>query len=135
MSKKRVLNIKAQEIVTDGRRSVRYRGSDGKMHDLASSENGSAEPGPAESPATAQLAPLIVHVDETSQYADVSTDEVIEAIDSGRQVIYNVATSNGGKIYTNFIYTRRVNASAPSQVKIELKDFDYVHINNSFYDK
>ena len=54
MSKKRVLNIKAQEIVTDGRRSVRYRGSDGKMHDLASSENGSSESGPVESPATAQ---------------------------------------------------------------------------------
>ena len=53
--KKRVLNIKPQEVTTDGRTSVRYKGSDGKMHSLASSanENGAGEP-IAASPATVQ---------------------------------------------------------------------------------
>ena len=82
--KKRVLNIKPQEVTTDGRTSVRYKGSDGKMHSLASSanENGAGEP--AASPATVQE-PLVI---DTRQSVSVTSDEVIAALRGNRQVIY-----------------------------------------------
>ena len=34
MSKKRIINIKPQEVTVDGERSVQYKGSDGKMHSM-----------------------------------------------------------------------------------------------------
>lgn len=33
--KKRVMNIRPQEVTTDGERSVQYKGSDGRMHDFS----------------------------------------------------------------------------------------------------
>ena len=39
--KKKILNIRPQEVVADGQRSVRYKGSDGKFHDVASDDGGS----------------------------------------------------------------------------------------------
>ena len=83
--KKRVLNIKPQEVTTDGRTSVRYKGSDGKMHSLASSanENGVGEP-VATSPATVQE-PLVI---DTREQVSVTSDEVIAALNENRQVIY-----------------------------------------------
>ncbi len=33
--KKKVMNIRPQEVVTDGERSVQYKGSDGKFHGIA----------------------------------------------------------------------------------------------------
>ena len=33
--KKRVMNIRPQEVTTNGERSVQYKGSDGKMHDVS----------------------------------------------------------------------------------------------------
>ena len=33
--KKKVMNIRPQEVTVDGERSVRYKGSDGKFHDVA----------------------------------------------------------------------------------------------------
>lgn len=46
--KKKVMNIRPQEVVTDGERSVQYKGSDGKMHEVASAGGGG---GSAPSPA------------------------------------------------------------------------------------
>ncbi|MBO6250824.1 MAG: hypothetical protein J6N71_05690 [Muribaculaceae bacterium] len=39
--KKKILNIRPQEVVADGQRSVRYKGSDGKFHGVASDDGGS----------------------------------------------------------------------------------------------
>ena len=86
--KKRVLNIKPQEVTTDGRTSVRYKGSDGKMHSLASSmnENGMGEP-IAASPATVQsyavadnpnafeIVPTGEYQNGTATYKAVTCDE------------------------------------------------------------
>ena len=38
--KKRVLNIKPQEVTENGERSIQYKGSDGKMHNVASDNAG-----------------------------------------------------------------------------------------------
>ena len=46
--KKKVMNIKPQEVTENGERSVRYKGSDGKMHEVASAGGGG---GSAPSPA------------------------------------------------------------------------------------
>ncbi len=86
--KKKIMNIKPQEVTTDGRTSVRYKGSDGKMHSLASSmnENGVGEPAAA-SPATAQsyavadnpnafeIVPTGVYLMGTATYKAVTCDE------------------------------------------------------------
>ena len=85
--KKKIMNIKPQEVTTDGRTSVRYKGSDGKMHSLASSmnENGAGEP--AAGPATAQsyavadnpnafeIVPTGVYLMGTATYKAVTCDE------------------------------------------------------------
>ena len=39
-NKKRILNIRPQEVTIDGERSVQYKGSDGKMHEVASAAQG-----------------------------------------------------------------------------------------------
>ena len=46
--KKRVMNIRPQEVTVGGERSVQYKGSDGKMHEVASAGGGG---GSAPSPA------------------------------------------------------------------------------------
>ena len=78
------MNIRPQEVTENVERSVRYKGSDGKMHSLASSmnENGAGEP-IAASPATVQQ-PLIVD----SRQSEITSDEVIAALQENRQVIY-----------------------------------------------
>ena len=38
--KKKVMNIRPQEITENGERSVRYKGSDGKMHGISAGGNG-----------------------------------------------------------------------------------------------
>lgn len=38
--KKRVMNIRPQEVTVGGERSVQYKGSDGKMHEVASAGGG-----------------------------------------------------------------------------------------------
>ena len=47
--KKRVMNIRPQEVTVGGERSVQYKGSDGKFHDLAATAGGGG--GSAPSPA------------------------------------------------------------------------------------
>lgn len=41
MSKKNYMNIVPQEVTKNGKRSLRYKGSDGKFHDVASDDGGS----------------------------------------------------------------------------------------------
>ena len=82
-TKQRVMNLKVQEVVTNGRRAVRYKGSDGKMHDLASSENEST----ASEPVNAHTEQTILIVD-TRESNIPSSDEVIAALHENREVLY-----------------------------------------------
>ena len=41
--KKKVMNIRPQEVVTDGERSVQYKGSDGKFHGIAPDGDNTAQ--------------------------------------------------------------------------------------------
>ena len=41
--KKKVMNIRPQEVTENGERSVRYKGSDGKMHEVAFARAGTAQ--------------------------------------------------------------------------------------------
>ena len=88
--KKRVLNIKPQEVTTDGRTSVRYKGSDGKMHSLASSmsENGMGEP-IAASPATVQ-SNIVLEYNFADHGKTITAEElvaIIQGIMSGKSLI------------------------------------------------
>ena len=89
--KKKVMNIRPQEVTIDGERSVRYKGSDGKMHDIAAG-NGEADGG-----STAQDT-LIV-----GQGAIVTSDEVIAALQANRPVLYIIDDAK----YTH--YSRNVS--------------------------
>ena len=88
--KKRVLNIKPQEVTTDGHTSVRYKGSDGKMHSLASSmnENGMGEP-IAASPATAQ-SNIVLEYNFADEGKTITAEElvaIIQGIMSGKSLV------------------------------------------------
>ena len=91
------MNIRPQEITENGERSVRYKGSDGKMHDITAGNSGAGEP--AASPATVQE-PLVI---DTRQGVSVTSDEVIAALNENRQVIYIIDDAK----YTH--YSRNVS--------------------------
>ncbi len=80
--KKRVMNIRPQEVTVGGERSVQYKGSDGKMHDIAAG-SGEAEGGNAQEP-------LIIRFEHNfaTNIVDVSAQEVFEALLAGRRVVY-----------------------------------------------
>ena len=67
------MNIRPQEVTENGERSVRYKGSDGKMHDIAAGSSGAGEP--AASPATAQsgynlLSLYFIVLNQANYYAE-----------------------------------------------------------------
>ena len=70
------MNIRPQEVTVDGERSVRYKGSDGKMHDIAA-VNGEADGG-----STAQE-PLIIDAS-----AAPPSGYVCQMLQAGREVLY-----------------------------------------------
>ena len=84
---KKYLNIRPQEVVDNGQRSVCYKGSDGKMHDIAA---GNGEP---DSGNTAQE-PLILKCDYVTDRGKImftdgnnyTISEIIEKIKSGKKV-------------------------------------------------
>ena len=41
--KHKVMNIKPQEVTENGERTVRYKGSDGKFHNIAAGSQGSQQ--------------------------------------------------------------------------------------------
>ena len=86
------MNIRPQEVTENGERSVRYKGSDGKMHDIAAG-NGEADGNTAQEP-------LIVD----SRASEIPTsDEVIAALQANRPVLYIIDDAK----YTH--YSRNVS--------------------------
>ena len=86
MSKKRIINIRPQEVTVDGERAVQYKGSDGKMHDIVAG-NGETDGG-----STAQE-PLILectYVPPQGMYftdgSNYTVTEIIDMIKSGKRV-------------------------------------------------
>ena len=103
MSKKRIINIKPQEVTVDGERSVQYKGSDGKMHDIAA---GNGEP---DGSSTAQE-PLILEGDYIGGRGMVFTDgnnytvpEIIDMIKSGKRVWFKY----GNTVLTSVSYNEQ----------------------------
>lgn len=90
--KKKVMNIRPQEVTEGGERSVRYKGSDGQFHDVASSNGGGDN--------TAQE-PLFLECDYViDRGAIMFTDgnnytipEIIEMIKSGKKVFLKYASA------------------------------------------
>lgn len=136
--KKRVLNIKPQEVTTDGRTSVRYKGSDGKMHSLASSanENGAGEP-IAASPATVQE-PLIIEFTHNfaTNIVETTSEQVLEALLAGRRVVYigHIANAN-----THIIINGTYYVTQPEGETVQIKaigeqgsfGYNMVHAGNN----
>ena len=94
MSKKRIINIKLQEVTVDGERSVQYKGSDGKMHDIAAGN------GETDGSSTAQE-PLILEGDYIGGRGMFFTDgtnytvtEIIDMIKSGKRVWFKYENYN-----------------------------------------
>ena len=78
------MNIRPQEVTVDGERSVRYKGSDGKMHDLAAG-NGEADGG-----GTAQSGNIVIEVnfaDDGKTYTAEELIAIVTAIMSGRGLV------------------------------------------------
>lgn len=98
--KKKVMNIRPQEVVTDGERSVQYKGSDGQFHDVAPSNGGGEN--------TAQET-LFLECDYViDRGAIMFTDgnnytipEIIEMIKSGKKVFLKYGN---GTVMTNASY-------------------------------
>ena len=87
MSNKRILNIRPQEVTENGERSVRYKGSDGKMHDIAAGSGGAGEP--AASPATAQ-SNIVLEYNFADDGKTITAEElvaIIQGIMSGKSLV------------------------------------------------
>ena len=79
MSKKRIMNIRPQEVTENGERSVRYKGSDGKQHPIG---------------ATAGDQPLIIQATlnqgNMSLASEATYEEISQAIDNRRIIIVEI---------------------------------------------
>ena len=108
--KKKVMNIRPQEVTENGERSVRYKGSDGKFHDVAPDGGGTAQE------------PLIIRFEHNlaSNIVDVSAQEVLEALLAGRRVVY-IGHNPGNGNY--IIDSGKFHIFQDNQARITIKSF------------
>ena len=108
------MNIRPQEVTENGERSVRYKGSDGKMHDIAAG-NGETDGGTAQEP-------LIIRFEHNfaSNIVDVSAQEVLEALLAGRRVVYIGHNPENGNY---IIDSGKFHIFQDNQARITIKSF------------
>ena len=84
--KKKVMNIRPQEVTVGGERSVQYKGSDGKMHDIAAAAG--------ETDGGSDYGALIVNAtfDGNEGIADKSSNEVFAALNQGKNIVYKITS-------------------------------------------
>ena len=78
--KKKVMNIRPQEVVTDGERSVQYKGSDGKQHPISAS--GSDKP---------FIVVTTLNQQNMLLTTDVTYAEIRQAIDAQRIIVVEIS--------------------------------------------
>ena len=100
------MNIRPQEVTENGERSVRYKGSDGKMHGISAGGNGGS---------TAQE-PLIIEFTHNfaTNIVEVSSEQVLEALLAGRRVVYigHIANENTHIIISGTFYVTQIGGEA-----------------------
>ena len=79
MSKKRIMNIRPQEVTEGGERSVRYKGSDGKQHPIVA--------GSGDQPLIVQAT---LNQGNMSLASEATYEEISQAIDNRRIIIVEI---------------------------------------------
>ena len=79
MSKKRIINIRPQEVTEGGERSVRYKGSDGKQHPIVA--------GGGDQPLIVQAT---LNQGNMSLASEATYEEISQAIDNRRIIIVEI---------------------------------------------
>ena len=104
--KKKVMNIRPQEFTDGGERSVRYKGSDGKMHDISAGSGGS------DGGSTAQSGNIVLEVNFADDGKTFNADELIAIITgllAGRGLICISDNNWGTQNERRIAYLTRVN--------------------------
>lgn len=87
--KKKVMNIKPQEVTENGERSVRYKGSDGKFHNIAAGSQGSQQ-GSTPTDAQTEQSVVVGNVTIENDKPTITVDELIA------DRFYKIDSDNGG---------------------------------------
>lgn len=95
--KKKVMNIKPQEITENGERSVRYKGSDGKYHNIAAGKN------PTGNPALEHLTMEVGEVSENVITLEQLEEDRIYEISTQQGNCLLVTSSEGGEMAVSII--------------------------------
>ena len=90
--KKKVMNIRPQEVTENGERSVRYKGSDGKMHDIAAG-NGESDGG-----STAQSGNIVLEIMYGDDNRIFTTEQLVALVSEvlGGKNIVCISNNNWG---------------------------------------
>ena len=138
MRKKRIINVKPQEFTENGERTVRYRGSDGKMHDIATAPTGGA----TSSPATAQSSIYIIaeEVGENvggyfiANYTDkklVTIAELFDILQQNPNATILYAVSGAYEIIRPAIFTLAKNEEDKIDICVMQGSLHYVILNKN----
>ena len=87
--KKKVMNIKPQEVTENGERTVRYKGSDGKFHNIAAGSQGSQQ-GSTPTDAQTEQSVVVGNVTIENDKPTITVDELIA------DRFYKIDSDNGG---------------------------------------
>ena len=87
--KKKVMNIRPQEVTENGERSVRYKGSDGKFHNIAAGSQGSQQ-GSTPTDAQTEQSVVVGNVTIENDKPTITVDELIA------DRFYKIDSDNGG---------------------------------------
>ena len=87
--KKKVMNIKPQEVTENGERTVRYKGSDGKFHNIAAGSQGSQQ-GSTPTDAQTEQSVTVGTVTIENDKPTITVDELIA------DRFYKIDSDNGG---------------------------------------
>ena len=90
--KKRIMNIRPQEVTQNGERSVQYKGSDGKFHDLAAPAGGS------DSGSTAQSGNIVMEIMFGNENRIFTAEELVTLVSqvlAGKNIVC-ISNNNWG---------------------------------------
>ena len=90
--KKRIMNIRPQEVTQNGERSVQYKGSDGKFHDLAAPAEGS------DSGSTAQSGNIVMEIMFGNENRIFTAEELVTLVSqvlAGKNIVC-ISNNNWG---------------------------------------